>query len=225
MYNAPMKILLLEDDPILSEIIEEFLVEHGFHVTLFFDGKAALDAIFEHKFDLLLLDINVPSLNGFELLKEIKTARITTPVIFITSLDQINDVKKGFALGAEDYLKKPFDLEELLVRIERTKKLHNIDTNERITLSHELFFDPTNYEIITPVTSYKLRKKEAQLLEYFLKHKNRVLSFEEIIEEVWRFEETPTHATVRTYIKNLRCYGLEALIENTKGVGYVFKPL
>lgn len=220
-----MKILLLEDDPILSEIIEEFLVEHGLHVKLFYDGKTALDAIFEHKFDLLLLDINVPSLNGFELLKEIKNARITTPVIFITSLDQISDVKKGFALGAEDYLKKPFDLEELLVRIERTKKLHNIDTNERITLTNELFFDPANYEIITPKTSYKLRKKEAQLLEYFLKNKNRVLSFEEIIEEVWRFEETPTHATVRTYIKNLRSYGLEALIENTKGVGYVFKPL
>jgi DNA-binding response OmpR family regulator len=220
-----MKILLLEDDPILSEIIEEFLVEHGLHVKLFYDGKEALDAIFEHKFDLLLLDINVPSLNGFELLKEIKNARITTPVIFITSLDQISDVKKGFALGAEDYLKKPFDLEELLVRIERTKKLHNIDTNERITLTNELFFDPANYEIITPETSYKLRKKEAQLLEYFLKHKNRVLSFEEIIEEVWRFEETPTHATVRTYIKNLRSYGLEALIENTKGVGYVFKSL
>lgn len=220
-----MKILLLEDDPILSEIIEEFLVEHGLHVKLFYDGKTALDAIFEHKFDLLLLDINVPSLNGFELLKEIKNARITTPVIFITSLDQISDVKKGFALGAEDYLKKPFDLEELLVRIERTKKLHNIDTNERITLTPELFFDPSNYEIITPETSYKLRKKEAQLLEYFLKNKNRVLSFEEIIEEVWRFEETPTHATVRTYIKNLRSYGLEALIENTKGVGYVFKPL
>jgi len=220
-----MKILLLEDDPILSEIIEEFLVEHGLHVKLFYDGKTALDAIFEHKFDLLLLDINVPSLNGFELLKEIKNARITTPVIFITSLDQISDVKKGFALGAEDYLKKPFDLEELLVRIERTKKLHNIDTNERITLTNDLFFDPSNYEIITPETSYKLRKKEVQLLEYFLKHKNRVLSFEEIIEEVWRFEEVPTYATVRTYIKNLRSYGLEALIENTKGVGYVFKPL
>lgn len=220
-----MKILLLEDDPILSEIIEEFLVEHDLHVKLFYDGKTALDAIFEHKFDLLLLDINVPSLNGFELLKEIKNAHISTPVIFITSLDQISDVKKGFALGAEDYLKKPFDLEELLVRIERTKKLHNIDTNERITLTNDLFFDPSHYEIITSKTSYKLRKKEAQLLEYFLKHKNRVLSFEEIIEEVWRFEEVPTYATVRTYIKNLRSYGLEALIENTKGVGYVFKPL
>ena len=220
-----MKILLLEDDPVLSEIIEEFLCEHGLHVKLFYDGKTALDAIFEHKFDLLLLDINVPSLNGFELLREIKNARISTPVIFITSLDQISDVKKGFALGAEDYLKKPFDLEELLVRIERTKKLHNIDTNERITLTPELFFDSANYEIITPETAYKLRKKEAQLLEYFLHNKNRVLSFEEIIEEVWRFEEVPTYATVRTYIKNLRSYGLEALIENTKGVGYVFKSL
>jgi len=225
MYNASMKILLLEDDPILSEIIEELLVEHALHVKLFYDGKEALEAVFSEQFDLLLLDINVPSLNGFELLNEIKNARITTPTIFISSLDQISDVKKGFALGAEDYLKKPFDLEELLVRIERTKKLHHIDADERITLADALFFEPTTLEIHTPKTSYKLRKKEAQLLEYFLKHKNRVLSFEEIIEEVWRFEEIPTHATVRTYIKNLRSYGLEALIENTKGVGYVFKPL
>ena len=124
---ANMKILLLEDDPILSEIIEEFLCEHGYHVTLFYDGQEALDALFVDKFDILVLDINVPSLSGFELLKALKEAGIITPTIFITSLSQINDVKKGFALGAEDYLKKPFELEELLVRIERTKKLHNIE--------------------------------------------------------------------------------------------------
>lgn len=220
-----MKILLLEDDPILSEIIEEFLVEHGLDVTLFFDGKEALDAIFADKFDILLLDINVPHLNGFELLKTLKEAHIATPVILITSLSQIADVKKGFALGAEDYLKKPFELEELLVRIERTKKLHRIEENALRSLSPTLTYDPHNYQILAPSHCFNLRKKEAQLLEYFLAHQNRLLSFEEIIEEVWRFDEVPTHATLRTYIKNLRSYGLENFIENIKGVGYRFKCL
>lgn len=220
-----MKILLLEDDPILSEIIEEFLVENGLHVTLFYDGKEALDAIFESKFDILILDINVPSLNGFELLKTLKDAHITTPTIFITSLSQISDVKKGFALGAEDYLKKPFELEELLVRIERTRKLHRIEESTAITLSKTIVYEPLNYTIIDSKAIHQLRKKEAQLLEYFIAQANRMVSFEEIIEEVWRYDDVPTHATVRTYIKNLRSYGLEENIENIKGVGYRFKCL
>ncbi len=222
---ANMKILLLEDDPILSEIIEEFLCEHGYHVTLFYDGQEALDALFVDKFDILVLDINVPSLSGFELLKALKEAGIITPTIFITSLSQINDVKKGFALGAEDYLKKPFELEELLVRIERTKKLHNIEQNKTIKLSDTMTYEPFNNTLFSASENFQLRKKEAQLLDYFLSQQNRLLSFEEIIEEVWRFDEVPTHATVRTYIKNLRSYGLEANIENIKGVGYRFKCL
>ncbi len=220
-----MKILLLEDDPILSEIIEEFLCEHGYHVTLFYDGQEALNALFVDKFDILVLDINVPSLSGFELLKALKEAGIITPTIFITSLSQINDVKKGFALGAEDYLKKPFELEELLVRIERTKKLHNIEQNKTIKLSDTMTYEPFNNTLFSASENFQLRKKEAQLLDYFLSQQNRLLSFEEIIEEVWRFDEVPTHATVRTYIKNLRSYGLEGNIENIKGVGYRFKCL
>lgn len=220
-----MKILLLEDDPILSEIIEEFLVEHDLHVKLFYDGKEALDAIFEDKFDILLLDINVPNLNGFDLLKTLKEANINIPTLFITSLDQISDVKKGFALGAEDYLKKPFELEELLVRIERTKKLHRIEQNEPLKLASQILYEPQNNTLITPNGNFQLRKKEALLLDYFLAHQNRMLSFEEIIEEVWRYDDVPTHATVRTYIKNLRSYGLEQSIENIKGVGYRFNNL
>lgn len=220
-----MKLLLLEDDPILCEIIEEFLTEKGLHVTPFYDGKEALDALFENKFDILILDINVPSLNGFELLKSLKNAHITTPTIFITSLSQISDVKKGFALGAEDYLKKPFELEELLVRIERTRKLHRIEENSAIKLSKTILYEPHNYSLSTSETVYQLRKKEAQLLEYFIAQANRMVSFEEIIEEVWRYDDVPTHATVRTYIKNLRSYGLEVNIENIKGVGYRFKCL
>ena len=224
-YNQIMKILLLEDDSVLSEIIEEFLRENGYDVSPFFDGKEALTAIYAEHFDLFLLDINVPYINGFELLTILKEANIQTPAIYITSLDQISDVKKGFALGAEDYLKKPFDLEELLVRIERTKKLHNIDTQTQLSLGENIFFEPHSLELKTPLKTYKLRKKEAQLLEFFLKHPNRIVSYDEIIDDVWRFDEVPTHSTLRSYIKTLRSYGLERQIDNTKGVGYVFKPL
>ncbi len=220
-----MNILLLEDDLILSEIIEEFLLENGLHVTLFYDGKEALDAIFENKFDILILHINVPSLSGFELLKALKDAHISTPTIFITSLSQISDVKKGFALGAEDYLKKPFELEELLVRIERTRKLHHIEDDTVIKLCTTVFYEPQNYSLTVSGKVYQLRKKEAHLLEYFIAQANRMVSFDEMIEEVWRYDDVPTHATVRTYIKNLRSYGLEEQIENIKGVGYRFKCL
>lgn len=220
-----MKLLLLEDDPILSEIIEEFLLENGLHVTLFYDGKEALEALFENKFDILILDINVPSLSGFELLKALKDAHISTPTIFITSLSQISDVKKGFALGAEDYLKKPFELEELLVRIERTRKLHHIEDDTVIKLCATIFYEPQNYSLTVSGKVYQLRKKEAHLLEYFIAQANRMVSFDEMIEEVWRYDDVPTHATVRTYIKNLRSYGLEEQIENIKGVGYRFKCL
>lgn len=218
-----MKILLLEDDTILCEIIEEFLVENGLHVKKFYDGQKALDAIFSDKYDLLLLDINVPSMSGFELLEALREAHIDTPTIFISSLDQIKDVKKGFSLGAEDYLKKPFELEELLSRIERTKKLHHIESDEVIKLNDGAIYNPKIYKIVMNGVEHKLRKKEAQLLDFFIKNADKTISFETIIDEVWRYEEIPTHATIRTYIKNLRPYLLENQIENIKGVGYLFK--
>lgn len=220
-----MKILLLEDDTILSEIIEEFLVEQGLHVASFYDGRQALEAIFSHKYDILLLDINVPTLSGFELLKELREAHIDIPTIFISSLEQIADVKKGFALGAEDYLKKPFNLEELLSRIERTKKLHKIESSDVVLLAEGISYHPSSYTIIRDDITYTLRHKEAQLLEYFIKNQNKILSFNEVIENVWPYDETPTHSTIRTYIKNLRPFLREHQIESVKGVGYVFKCL
>ncbi|MDD3343318.1 MAG: response regulator transcription factor [Sulfurospirillaceae bacterium] len=220
-----MKILLLEDDIILNEIMEEFLVEHGMRVDTFFDGRLAFEACYSNKYDMLLLDINVPTMSGFELLKELQKAQIATPTIFISSLDQISDVKKGFALGAEDYLKKPFDLEELLVRIERTKKLHKIESTELIPLAKSITYNPRIYTINKEGINYTLRHKEAQLLEYFIKNQGKIISFDEIINHVWPYDETPTYATIRTYIKNIRPYLMEDQIQNIKGAGYVFKCL
>ena len=118
-----MNILLLEDDTILSEIITEHLSEEGYIVVSVYDGEEAYDKIVSARYDLLLFDVNVPSINGFELLKLLKEQQINIPTIFITSLNSGNDLKKGFEIGCDDYLKKPFELVELDVRINHLLKV------------------------------------------------------------------------------------------------------
>lgn len=215
-----MKILLLEDDVILQEIIEEFLVEKGYDVESFFDGEKALDAIGNGSYDLLLLDVNVPNVDGFEILSYLRDIGNTTPAIYITSLAGIEALKKGFALGADDYLKKPFDLEELNIRIGHIKRLYR--------LQDEIEFDgmkfiPKAHQIMIDGEMIEMRQKEAQVLEYFIKNSGKIVSCDEIIENVWDDEHVPAHATIRTYIKNLRkIFGEREYFDNVKGEGYRF---
>ena len=142
-----MKILLLEDDVILQDILEEFLLETGYEVESFYDGEKALDAMGVNRYDMLLLDVNVPNISGFEILSYLRDIGNTTPAIYITSLASIDDLKKGFDLGADDYLRKPFDLEELNARIERVVKVHRLqeeiefDGLTFIPKAHQLIMD------------------------------------------------------------------------------------
>jgi len=214
-----MKILLLEDDVILQEIIEEFLIEKGYEVESFFDGEKALDAIGSNSYGLLLLDVNVPSIDGFEILSYLRDIGNTTPAIYITSLAGINDLKKGFDLGADDYLKKPFELEELNARIEHIIRIYR--------LQEEIEFDgikfiPKAHQIFVNDNVIEMRQKEAQVLEYFIRNMGKIISCDEIIENVWDDENIPAHATIRTYIKNLRKMFEKDYFENIKGEGYRF---
>ena len=214
-----MKILLLEDDVILQEIIEEFLVENGYEVESFYDGENALDAIGEKHYDMLLLDVNVPNIDGFEILSYLREIGNTTPAIYITSLSGIDDLKKGFDLGADDYLKKPFELEELRARIEHIVRLYR--------LQEEIEFDgmkfvPKAHQIIINDEIIEMRQKEAQVLEYFIRNTGKIISCDEIIENIWNDDNVPTHATIRTYIKNLRKMFVKEYFDNVKGEGYRF---
>ena len=217
-----MKILLLEDDVILQEIIEEFLVETGYSVESFFDGEKALDAIGNGHYDMLLLDVNVPNIDGFEILSYLRDIGNTTPAIYITSLSGIDDLKKGFDLGADDYLKKPFDLEELNARIERIIKVHRLQ--EEIEFDGMKFI-PKAHQIISEDKIIDMRQKESQVLEYFVRNTGKIISCDEIIENVWEDEHIPTHATIRTYIKNLRKMFTKEYFDNIKGEGYRFNIL
>jgi len=214
-----MKTLLLEDDTPLQEIIEEFLLGKGYSVESFSDGEKALDAILSNSYDMLLLDVNVPNINGFEILYYLREIGNTTPTIFMTSLSGTEDLKKGFELGADDYLKKPFELEELYARMEHIIKIYHLqdeiefDGMKFIPKAHQIFVDDDVVE---------MRQKEAQVLEYFIRNSGKIISCDEIIENIWDNEHLPTHATIRTYIKNLRKMFEKEYFENIKGEGYRF---
>jgi DNA-binding response OmpR family regulator len=214
-----MKILLLEDDVILQEIIEEFLLEQNYEVESFFDGEKALDAIGSGSYDMLLLDVNVPNIDGFEILSYLREIGNTTPAIYITSLSGIEDLKKGFALGADDYLKKPFELEELNARIGHIIKMYRLQ--EEIEFDGMKFI-PKAHQLIAGQKTIDMRQKEAQVLEYFIRNTGKIISCDEIIENVWDDMNVPTHATIRTYIKNLRKMFEKEYFDNIKGEGYRF---
>ena len=116
------RILLLEDDANLNETVTEFLEEKGYEVVSVFDGYEAQERLYESKFDLLLLDVNTPGMNGFELLKEARENDVVAPAIFITSLDSVDDLEKGFESGCDDYIRKPFELKELYIRVDTLLK-------------------------------------------------------------------------------------------------------
>lgn len=215
-----MKILLLEDDTLLNEIIEEFLAELGYEVITTFDGEEALEAIYENSFDLLLLDVNVPTLSGFDLLKRLKEDKIDIPSIYITSLHTSKDMEKGFEVGADDYIKKPFHLSELKLRINNIKRLRQIESSGIENLSSKIIYNyDTKYITVEGVQSH-LSKTEAKVFEYFVKNKDKSLSIEEIALNNWVYDEAPTDTTIRTYIKNLRKILGKDRITNIKGVGY-----
>jgi DNA-binding response OmpR family regulator len=216
-----MRILLLEDDAVLSEIVGEFLSDSGHEVRRVFNGDEAEELIADHPFDLLLLDINVPGKNGLRLFQGLSRA---IPTLFITAVQSAAELKKAFELGADDYIKKPFDLEELEARINHVKRIHGIEQGG-FAITPGLFFDPENLRLEYHGETFQLKRKEAEILLFFVKNRRRIISGEELIANIWAYDEPPTDATIRTYIKNLRhLIGKEA-ITTIKGSGYRFDPL
>ena len=217
-----MKILLLEDDVILNEIIEEFLLSLNYEVITAFDGNIAEELIYEESFDLLLFDVNIPNITGFELLKNIRQNNINIPIIFITSRHTADDVKIGFNSGCDDYIKKPFELSELQLRIENVKRLRQIDNHGQIKIDNDTFYNYEKKVIIRNNEEFNLSKIESKILEYFLKNKNKTISIDEISVNNWVYDEMPESTTIRTYIKNLRKKLNDETITTLKGIGYRF---
>ncbi|WP_026802887.1 response regulator transcription factor [Aliarcobacter lanthieri] len=215
-----MKILLLEDDLILNEILQEHLITQNHIVFTTFSANEAQDYLYSQKFDLLILDVNVPDLNGFELLKELRNHNIKTPAIFITSLSMVEDMQKGFESGCDDYIRKPFELKELDLRINNIKRLFNIDL--KIQIDENVYIDLENYNIIKDEKIYNISKKESEVLQYLVTNSTKTISIDELITNIYSYEDSIDSSTIRTYIKNLRKVLGEERILNIRGVGYRF---
>lgn len=218
------KILLLEDDPNLSESVGEYLEENGYEVVCVYDAQEAEDAMFEQKFDLLLLDVNVPGGDGFSLLKSSRADGNATPAIFITSRNAMSDLESGFESGGDDYLRKPFELKELLLRIKTILKrnfFHN--PSETLDLGGGITYDIDNQTLRVGGKEQNLQLKEHKLLKLFIQHPNELLSHERIMEHLWDYDETPSDGSLRTYIKTLRKNLGKDRIVSHKRLGYQFR--
>jgi DNA-binding response OmpR family regulator len=217
------KILLLEDDTNLNETVTEFLEENGYEVVSVYDGYEAQEKLYETKFDLLLLDINVPGVDGLQLLQESRKEGIVAPAIFITSMDSVDDLERGFESGCDDYIRKPFALKELLIRVETLlKRSFFHEAKERIPVHENVAYDIKTGELIIDGETVTLGNKESRLMKLFMKHQGEVISHERIYRHLWDYEEEPSDSALRTYIKNLRkIIGKESIV-SIKKQGYKF---
>ena len=217
------KLLLLEDDLTLSETIIDYFEEHGFEVTAAYDGEEAQEIIYENKFDLLLLDVNVPLLNGFELLKVIREEGNLTPSIFITSLNSMSSLEEGFESGCDDYIRKPFELKELLLRVQTIiKREFSKNKESLIKIDENIIFDTNTNELKKDGEVVFLNFKEQKLLKFFLQNKDELLIHDRIYDFVWDYDEQYSDNSLRTYIKNLRKVLGKDRIVSLKKLGYRF---
>jgi len=214
-----MKILLLEDDALLSKILMKHL-SLDYEVTPVYDGDTALETVEENKFDLLILDSNVPGITGLELIKELRSYNDTTPIIMITAYQDTIHLKKAFTHGCNDYIKKPFELDELDMRIANITRTFNIEQNQLILVGEDVLFDALNNQITKNNKIIFLAKKESELLNYLATNRSRTVSKEELTQNLWTYETMPSDATLRVYIRNLRAVIGKNNIETIRGMGY-----
>jgi len=216
-----MKILLLEDEYALRISIEEFLDDLDFEVQTFGNGDEAFDAACATRFDLLLLDVNVNGLSGFEMLKALREEGVDTPAIFITARTQVKDLEEGYRRGCCDYIRKPFDLTELQLRIEQALRSHYYKNTESITLAPDLVYDTKKMQLFYKEKPIVLSKTEKDILEVLLRHANQAVSMGMFQDEVWGEYVDP--ANIRVQINNLRKKLPADIIKNRRGVGYIIE--
>lgn len=216
-----MKVLLLEDEYMLRVSITEFLEELGLEVVGFSNGERAFDAIYETHFDLYLLDVNVPGMNGFDLLRTLRKEGNKIPAIFLTSMVNVNDLQEGYKSGCCDYIRKPFDLTELQIRIMHALKSHYHAGENKIDFGSELIYDTENFTLTHAGVNIALSKTEKEIFTVLLKHTNQVVSVEMFQDEIWGEYVDP--ANIRVQINNLRKKLPVEIIQNRRGLGYIIE--
>lgn len=220
-----MKVLLLEDDFSTNAAMVHELEEFGFIVDSCLDGESAMNLVYEKKHDLYVLDINVPNFDGYEVLKFIVEKYPNAMTIMISTHIEIEYLKKAFTLGSNDFLKKPFEMEELLLRIRNIMRLANPQGNkEGSDLSQGYTYSLLSGELLYHGLSVKLTKKESLLLRLLVQNLGNVVSFETIQNYVWDNEEVSA-ITIRYWVCALIKKLKNGMIINVRGEGYRLRKL
>ena len=212
----------MEDDAVLSDIILDYLQEF-WEVDYAYDSNEVYEALETDKYDLFIFDINVPGKNGLELLEELRSFSDNTPTIFITAYTDTDYLKKAFDIGAHDYIKKPFELDELKARVLNTKRLFKIEVTSLIIISEDISFSKSSKELIKKGEKLSLGNKDTLMLSYFLQHSKRLISSEELTQNVWDFDSIPSDATLRSHIRTLRELIGKERISTVRGEGYIYE--
>jgi DNA-binding response OmpR family regulator len=225
-----MKILLVEDDERIADALAEDLTDQNYVIDVAYEGNSAWDLVDAYTYDLILLDVMLPDIDGVTLCRKIRSQNCATPILMLTAKDTISDRVLGLDAGADDYLVKPFDLTELLARIRSLLRRSGGNALPTIYELGQLRLDPSTCEVTYGKKILSLTPKEYGLLELFLRNGRRVFSSSQILERLWSLEEPPAEETVRTHIKGLRqklkAVGAPAdLIETVHGLGYRLKGL
>lgn len=214
-----MKILLLEDEAMLSEAISEYLTSLGHRVTLNDDGSEALERLKTEAFDLLVLDINVPGINGLELLEQLHALKIRTPAIYISALVDIEGISRAYDLGCYDYLKKPFHLKELSLRIDKVMQSYAIPQSH-LRLSKSYGYDAATSTLMCENVTQSLTKRQLQIIDLLARNRGRVVDFDQFRAYIWD-EEYVDNATIRAEVSRLKKSLKEDFIQNIRSLGYM----
>ena len=223
------RILVVEDDVELRELFRQVLEKNGYKVTGVPDGMKALDALDADFYDLIISDIMMPVMDGYELVRQLREANITIPVMMITAKDAFDDMRKGFLSGTDDYMVKPFALDELLARLRALTRRSKpaTEAESKVLTFQDVTLDTQHREVTRDGQHISLTRTEFALLQVFMEHPRRVMERNTLLNEVWGFEFPTTANSLEVYIGYLRrkteAGGKSRLIHTVRGIGYVLR--
>jgi two-component system response regulator MprA len=226
---AAMKVLIVEDDPAVRDSLERSLAFEGYQVVTAADGETGLAAVATHRPDVVVLDLGLPRMDGLEVSRRLRAAGDAVPILMLTAREGVRDRVTGLDAGADDYLPKPFALEELLARVRALRRRSaQADAAESVLVVDDLRLDTRSREVARGGQEITLTRTEFELLEFLMLHPRQVLTRAQILREVWGFDFDPSSNTLEVYVGYLRrkteADGRPRLIHTQRGVGYILRP-
>ena len=219
----PMRLLYAEDERSLARAVSAVLVKNNYSVDVVYDGQSALDYLATENYDGAILDVMMPKLDGFEVLRRIRERGDSTPVLLLTAKSEIDDRVTGLDSGANDYLTKPFDMKELLARIRAMTRVLSVQPDKTLTTG-KVTLDCASYDLTGPGGSYKLAGKEFQMMEMLMRSPRKLISTETFMDRIWGYDSEAELNIVWVYIsmlrKKLKAIDADVEIKAQRGVGY-----